>query len=330
MLPSICLITLTFSVVQSTSYSASIVPHSLSGRATRLPTLRYNTPHTRSLPYLSSLTALKGGAVSDSNTDDGDDEEAQQSSFSETTNEEPAVVPPPPTPPSEQISEDPTPPPQQPATDTAVEMAPIITRPPGWIRRTFPNFPYHRLPDYLTLARCAAIPLLCVAFYSPARHIETGVIFALASFTDWLDGFLARRWNVSTAFGAFLDPVADKLMVSTALVLLSGRHGAIVALPAAVVLARELAVSALREWMAQLGHRDTVQVGFQGKVKTALTMVSLTLMLFVPEIGVTTTHSTWLGNLFLPSLACLYLSAVITVTSGSVYFRAAAPFLLQK
>jgi CDP-diacylglycerol---glycerol-3-phosphate 3-phosphatidyltransferase len=164
-------------------------------------------------------------------------------------------------------------------------------------------------------------------FYTPGRHIESGALFALASFTDWLDGFLARRWNISTVFGAFLDPVADKLMVSTALALLSGRHGAIVALPAALILARELAVSALREWMAQTGQRDAVQVGFQGKVKTAFTMLSLTLMLLVPEIG---TNSGRLTDLFLPSLAALYLSALITVTSGIVYFRAAEPFLMQK
>ena len=153
------------------------------------------------------------------------------------------------------------------------------------------------------------------------------MLFAFASITDFLDGYLARRWDVSTAFGAFLDPVADKLMVSTALILLSGRHGAIVALPTCVILARELAVSALREWMAQRNQRDSVKVGIQGKLKTALTMVSLTLMLLVPDIGV---KESWLTNLFLPSLASLYVCAFITVTSGSIYFRAAAPILMQK
>jgi len=86
----------------------------------------------------------------------------------------------------------------------------------------------------------------------------------VASFTDWLDGYLARRWDITSAFGAFLDPVADKLMVSTALILLSGRYGAIVAIPSAIILAREIAVSALREWMAQKGLRDSVKVGIQG------------------------------------------------------------------
>lgn len=206
---------------------------------------------------------------------------------------------------------------------------------PGWFRRSFPHLNYHKFPDYLTFARCAAIPLLCWTFYTPHKygHIACGVLFASASVTDWLDGFLARRWSVSTSFGAFLDPVADKLMVSTALILLSGRHGAIVALPTCVILARELAVSALREWMAQRGQRDTVQVGMQGKVKTALTMVALTLMLLVPEIGAASAGGTaagsWLGNLFLPSLAALYGCALLTVTSGAVYFRAAAPYLME-
>ena len=198
---------------------------------------------------------------------------------------------------------------------------------PGWLRSKFPEFPYHRLPDWLTYMRCAAIPVLCAVFYTPNRHVESGMIFAFASFTDYLDGFLARRWDISSSFGAFLDPVADKLMVSTALILLSGRHGAIVALPTCVIMARELAVSALREWMAQRGARDSVKVGFQGKLKTALTMVALTMMLLVPDVGV---EGSWLNNLFLPSLAALYVCAVITVTSGSVYFRAAAPILMQK
>ena len=203
-------------------------------------------------------------------------------------------------------------------------------KPPGRLRRKFPRFPFHKLPDYLTYMRCAAIPLLCLVFYSPGRNIESGSLFAVASLTDYLDGFLARRWDISTAFGAFLDPVADKLMVSTALILLAGRHGAIVAVPSCIILARELAVSALREWMAQRGQRDSVKVGFQGKLKTALTMIALTLMLLVPDVGQQDAATSWLGNLFLPSLVSLYACTIITVTSGSVYFRAAAPLLLQK
>jgi phosphatidylglycerophosphate synthase len=118
---------------------------------------------------------------------------------------------------------------------------------------------------------------------------------------------------------------ADKLMVSTCLILLAGRYGAKVAIPASVILAREIAVSALREWMAQRGLRDAVQVGMQGKIKTALTMVSLSLLLLAPadaSLGP-------LGHLQTPGIFLIYLCAVITVTSGSVYFRAAAPVLLK-
>lgn len=193
---------------------------------------------------------------------------------------------------------------------------------PGLVRRSLPHFPWHRLPNMLTYLRCFAIPLLAWVFYLPGRHVETSLVFALASLTDFLDGYLARRWDISSSFGAFLDPVADKLMVSTALVLLSGRYGAKVALPAALILGREIAVSALREWMAQRGQRDTVQVGIQGKIKTALTMVALTVYLLVPVDG-----SGKLGRLIDPAQVLLYMSAAITASSGFVYFRAAAPAL---
>jgi CDP-diacylglycerol--glycerol-3-phosphate 3-phosphatidyltransferase len=133
---------------------------------------------------------------------------------------------------------------------------------------------------------------------------------------------LARRWDITSAFGAFLDPVADKLMVSTSLILLAGRYGAQVAIPACIILAREIAVSALREWMAQRGQRNLVKVGMQGKVKTALTMVALTVLLFVPTNGVGL-----LTKLLTPGLVMLYMSTLVTVTSGSVYFIAAAPLM---
>jgi CDP-diacylglycerol--glycerol-3-phosphate 3-phosphatidyltransferase len=160
--------------------------------------------------------------------------------------------------------------------------------PPGWLRKQLPSFPWHRLPNFLMYVQCLAIPALTILFYMPTiklRHgnIYSGSLFALASMTDWLDGYLARRWDITSPFGAFLDPVADKLMVSTSLILLAGQFGAVVALPALIILAREIAVSALREWMAQRGQRDVVEVGMQGKVKTALTMVALTVLLFVPS-----------------------------------------------
>jgi len=219
-----------------------------------------------------------------------------------------------------------------PASTTASTTAPVsllgpnAKSPPGFLRATFPGFAWHRLPDLVTYARCIAIPVFVAMFYADMKgksHLYTGTIFALASITDWLDGFLARRWDISTAFGAFLDPVADKLMVSTSLVLLSGRYGAIAAIPTLIILARELSVSALREWMAQRGERDSVKVGYQGKVKTALTMVALTILLYVPASAPTS------ALLYKVGIPMLYMSALITITSGSVYFIAAAPALLN-
>lgn len=199
--------------------------------------------------------------------------------------------------------------------------------PPGFLRKSFPNFPWHSLPNLLTYIRCLAIPGLVALFYLPEYHVATALVFGFASFTDWLDGYFARRWDITSPFGAFLDPVADKLMVATALILLSGRHGAEVAVPTSIILSRELAVSALREWMAQRGQRDSVKVGMQGKVKTAATMVALCVLLLVPYQA---KHATWLSKLYQPGLAMLYLCTVVTVTSGSAYFRAAAPALLGK
>eukprot|EP00550_Attheya_septentrionalis_P004057 CAMPEP_0198293288 /NCGR_PEP_ID=MMETSP1449-20131203/16360_1 /TAXON_ID=420275 /ORGANISM="Attheya septentrionalis, Strain CCMP2084" /LENGTH=314 /DNA_ID=CAMNT_0043992815 /DNA_START=70 /DNA_END=1014 /DNA_ORIENTATION=- len=211
--------------------------------------------------------------------------------------------------------------------------------PPGVLRRSFPNLPWSGLPNGLTYLRCLAIPALVGIFYAePFEHqkLVLSAMFAVASFTDWLDGYLARRWDITSAFGAFLDPVADKLMVSTALILLSGAWGAIVAIPTSIILAREIAVSALREWMAQRGLRDSVKVGYKGKVKTALTMVSITLCLllevtpiFKKVADATTTPS--FNTAVAPwAIGMLWLSAYITIDSGLVYFRAAAPVLLEK
>ncbi|KAL7470008.1 hypothetical protein ACHAXS_010256 [Conticribra weissflogii] len=247
-------------------------------------------------------------------------------------------------------------PPPPPSSNTMATRLGPNAPPPGLLRRTFPSFPWHSLPNYLTYARCLSIPLFLLLSYLPPsfpnRAPVLGAIFALASITDWFDGFLARRWDIASPFGAFLDPVADKLMVSTALIVLSGRYGGAVAIPSAIILAREVGVSALREWMAQRGKRDSVKVGMQGKVKAALTMISISLMLLVPEgVGLESlTWSKYLGvlgvggdkggveegtlagcpGLLGPSLIMLFGSAVVTVTSGSVYFKAAAPVLLGK
>lgn len=196
--------------------------------------------------------------------------------------------------------------------------------PPGALRRAFPHVAWHRLPNLLTYLRCLAIPVMVIMFYMPDYELRTAILFALASVTDWLDGHLARRWDITSSFGAFLDPVADKLMVSTSLILLTGRRGKILAIPSCIILAREIAVSALREWMAQRGLRDAVKVGFQGKLKTAASMIALTLLLSVP-----TNSGSAASPLYMPSVVMLYFCALVTVTSGSVYFRAAAPVLLD-
>ena len=141
---------------------------------------------------------------------------------------------------------------------------------PGFVRQLFPSFPWQNLPNWLTYARCFLIPALVIQFYISKcenKNIHSSLIFAIASITDFFDGYLARRWDICSPFGAFLDPVADKLMVSTALIILSGKYGSFVAIPSSIILAREIAVSALREWMASRGERDSVKVGVQGKVR---------------------------------------------------------------
>jgi CDP-diacylglycerol--glycerol-3-phosphate 3-phosphatidyltransferase len=206
---------------------------------------------------------------------------------------------------------------------------------PGHLRKLFPSFPWYTLPNLLTYVRCIAIPGLILQFYLSThvnKNIHSALIFAIASFTDYLDGFLARRWDICSPFGAFLDPVADKLMVSTGLILLAGKYGAVVAVPCSIILAREIAVSALREWMASRGQRDSVKVGFQGKCKTALTMTALSVILAVPDgwsVASAVKQAVGWDLVMNIGMIMLYMSAVVTVTSGSVYFKAAAPVLMD-
>ncbi len=176
------------------------------------------------------------------------------------------------------------------------------------------------IPNLLTLARILFIPLLVVLFYLPFSWsmLATGALFGLASITDWLDGYLARRWDQSTPFGAFLDPVADKLMVAVALALLIERYDASwLTLPALVIIGREIVISALREWMAEMGKRGKVAVSSIGKVKTTLQMVALLLLLgFAPGTPIAT-----LG------VITLYAAALLTLWSMIQYLRAAWPHL---
>jgi cardiolipin synthase len=142
------------------------------------------------------------------------------------------------------------------------------------------------LPNLLTWARIVMIPLIIAVFYCPdswldprEKNLVATILFTGAAVTDWLDGYLARRLNQTSAFGAFLDPVADKLMVAAALIMLVelGRVDAIVA---GIIIGREIAISALREWMAKLGQSKSVAVNFLGKIKTVSQMIAIPLLLY--------------------------------------------------
>lgn len=182
------------------------------------------------------------------------------------------------------------------------------------------------IPILLTWLRVALIPLVVGVFYLPDsimssfdRGVASTAIFIIAALTDWFDGFLARRWNETSAFGAFLDPVADKLMVTGALLVLVhlDRANAMVAF---VIIGREIAISALREWMAQIGASKSIAVSSIGKIKTAAQMTAIPMLLYydtVLNIIDTRIWGQWL----------LALAAVLTVWSMFYYLRKAWPLI---
>ncbi len=178
------------------------------------------------------------------------------------------------------------------------------------------------VPTLLTWLRVAAIPLV-IGVYAlpsawmdlPTRNLIAALLFVLAGLTDWFDGFLARRWNQVSAFGSFLDPVADKLMVSAALLVLL-QLGRIDALVALVIIGREIAISALREWMARIGRSRAVAVNWLGKVKTATQMVAIPLLLFDGRPFGLLSAAWWGGWL-------LDIAAVLTLWSMLYYFKLA-------
>jgi len=182
----------------------------------------------------------------------------------------------------------------------------------------------YSLPNLLTLMRILLIPVFVVVFYIPVHwaHTAAAFIFAFASVTDWLDGYLARRLEQMSPFGAFLDPVADKLLVATSLLLLvGGKDINYITIPAIVIVGREIVISALREWMAELGKRTSVTVSYIGKVKTTLQMLAIFLLLaFYPTL------SYW-GVL---GFILLYLSAILTIWSMIIYLMIAWPQLVDK
>ncbi|MBS0230210.1 MAG: CDP-diacylglycerol--glycerol-3-phosphate 3-phosphatidyltransferase [Proteobacteria bacterium] len=180
------------------------------------------------------------------------------------------------------------------------------------------------LPTWLTLGRIAMIPVLVAVYYLGGRWSNPGatVVFALASVTDWLDGWIARRYGLSSRFGAFLDPVADKLMVATALVVTVQHHHTVwIALWASVIIGREIAVSALREWMAEIGQHAKVSVAMVGKIKTTVQMIALGFLLYRDPL--------WGLPIFLIGEWLLAAAAVLTLWSGFEYLRAAWPSLID-
>lgn len=187
------------------------------------------------------------------------------------------------------------------------------------------------VPTMLTLLRILMIPVLVLVFYLPYAwaNFASALVFALASLTDWLDGWIARRYHQYSAFGAFLDPVADKLMVSTALFLIvQGHPTAWMALWAAVIVGREIAVSALREWMAELGQRARVQVASVGKIKTIAQMVALLCLLYAVSPARPPHPTPWMGDIvFWIGDWLLAAAALLTLWSGFEYLRAAWPAL---
>nr|WP_041355835.1 CDP-diacylglycerol--glycerol-3-phosphate 3-phosphatidyltransferase [Nitrosococcus halophilus] len=178
--------------------------------------------------------------------------------------------------------------------------------------------PIYTIPNLMTVLRIVAIPILVVVFYLPVPYARgiCAALFGLAAITDWLDGYLARRWQQTSPFGAFLDPVADKLMVVVALILLLQSHPSIpMALSVAVIVGRELTISALREWMAEIGLRASVAVSMLGKFKTTFQMVAVFLLLYQDPIG---PIPVWEIGLVL-----LYIAVALTLGSMIVYLNAA-------
>jgi len=174
------------------------------------------------------------------------------------------------------------------------------------------------IPNFITLLRLALLPLFILVFYLPFQwsYAICAIIFILAALTDWIDGYLARRLNQESAFGRFCDPVADKLMIAFALIVLVQHYAtAWFTLPAIVIVGREFVISALREWMAELGKRASIAVTYVAKIKTAAQMISISVLLVAESVD-----SFWLRvfGYFL-----LYIAAALTLWSMTVYLKTA-------
>ena len=182
------------------------------------------------------------------------------------------------------------------------------------------------VPNLVTLSRIILIPLIIALYYLPydmltdhGKNVAASTVFVLAAATDWLDGYLARRLNQMSAFGEFLDPVADKLIVAGALIILVylQRVDMLVAL---IIIGREIGISALREWMAKVGQAKSVAVAFIGKLKTLTQMIAIPLLLYHEELVLGLPDAQWLGTVL------INVAAVLTVASMLYYLRKALPY----
>ena len=183
------------------------------------------------------------------------------------------------------------------------------------------------LPNLVTWLRILMIPMLVAVYYLPHdwiadhnKNLAATAIFSFAAITDWLDGYLARTLNQMSPFGAFLDPVADKLMVATALIMLVwiGRLEGFIAV---IIIGREIAISALREWMARIGKSKSVAVSFLGKVKTVSQMTAIVMLLYNDELLTLSMHA--IGTIL------IYVAAVLTLWSMIYYLRMALPHAMK-
>ena len=184
---------------------------------------------------------------------------------------------------------------------------------------------YITIPTVLTLFRILLLPVMVIVFYAPfhGANIAAALIFMAAAITDWLDGWVARRWNMGSAFGAFLDPVADKLMVAVTLFLLVQENPTpLLAVTSAVIVGREISISALREWMAEIGQRATVRVATVGKIKTLMQIVAIVVLLYQHDLE--SLRPFYVGE------TLLVIAAALTIWSGLQYVRAAWPVLRQQ
>jgi CDP-diacylglycerol--glycerol-3-phosphate 3-phosphatidyltransferase len=181
-------------------------------------------------------------------------------------------------------------------------------------------------PTILTLLRIALVPVLVIVFYLPYdwSNIVCVVVFVVAAVTDIADGAIARSTGQTSRFGAFLDPVADKIMVTTALVLLVQRQETreiVFAIAAAIIIGREITISALREWMSEIGERARVKVSWVGKVKTIFQMTAIGFLLYAEDLG-------WIPVMLIGELL-LYTAAVLTLWSMGTYLRSAWPVIVS-